>query len=75
MKYIGLEGSVTDLLNKINNTGRIKISFLSSIKDIHKINDDIQLALFRIIQEQLNNILKHADAKKVIIDLSKERKK
>ena len=75
LKYIGLEGSITDLLNKINNTGSIKISFLSSLKDIHKINDDIQLALFRIIQEQLNNILRHADAKKVVIDLSGEKEK
>ncbi len=75
LKYIGLEGSINDLLNKINSTGNIKISFLSSLKDIHKINDDIQLALFRIIQEQLNNILRHADAKKVVIDLSGEKEK
>jgi signal transduction histidine kinase len=39
---------------------------------VEKINDDIQLALFRIIQEQLNNILKHAGAKKVMISLSNE---
>ena len=46
-----------------------------SEENINRINDDIQLALFRIIQEQLNNILKHAQAKNVIIDLSKENEK
>jgi PAS domain S-box-containing protein len=75
LKYIGLEGSINDLLNKINNTGTIRIRLLSSIKNMDKINDDIQLALFRIIQEQLNNILKHAKAKNVVIELSKEKDK
>jgi len=75
LKYIGLEGSINDLLNKINNTGTIRIRLLSSIKNMDKINDDIQLALFRIIQEQLNNILKHAKAKNVVIELSKEKNK
>jgi len=75
LRYIGLEGSITDLLNKINNAGSIQISFFSSLVDIHRINDDVQLALFRIIQEQLNNILRHAEAKKVVIDLSREKEK
>ncbi|MFI5185814.1 MAG: PAS domain S-box protein [Chitinophagales bacterium] len=75
LKYIGLEGSVNDLLNKINNTGSIKINFSYLLLDIDKIHDDIQLAVFRIIQEQLNNIIRHAEAKKVVIDLAEENRK
>jgi signal transduction histidine kinase len=37
-----------------------------------KINDDVKITLYRIIQEQLTNILKHADAGSVHIELSKE---
>lgn len=75
LKFIGLEGSITDLLTKINNADDIKINFLFSLPGIDKIHDDIQLAIFRIIQEQLNNIIRHADAKKVIIDLLEENGK
>ncbi len=75
LKYIGLEGSINDLLSKINNAISLEISFSFSITDVNKIHDDIQLAMFRIIQEQLNNIIKHAEAKKVFIDLSEEREK
>jgi signal transduction histidine kinase len=32
-------------------------------------NDKFQLNIFRIIQEQLNNILKHAHAKKIYISI------
>lgn len=73
LKYIGLEGSVNDLLSKINNTGSIKIDFGYSVSAIDRVHDEIQLALFRIIQEQLNNVIKHADAKNLIIDLAEEK--
>jgi len=75
LTFIGLEGSINDLLNKINNTGSIKVNFSYLLTDINKVHDDIQLAIFRIIQEQVNNIIKHAEAKKVIIDLSEENEK
>lgn len=35
-----------------------------------KIQTDIQLNLFRILQEQLNNIIKYAKAKKVVVQLT-----
>jgi PAS domain S-box-containing protein len=75
LKYIGLEGSINDLVNNINNTGNININFTSLVPDMTKIHDDVQLALFRIIQEQLNNILKHANATNVAITLTHQNEK
>jgi len=75
LKFIGLEGSVNDLLNKINNTGSIRIGFSFKVDNIEEVHDDIQLAVFRIIQEQLNNIIKHAEAKKVSIELLQHDRK
>jgi len=75
LKYIGLEGSINDLVNNINNAGNININFTSLVPDMTKIHDDVQLALFRIIQEQLNNILKHANATNVSITLSHQNSK
>ncbi len=70
LKFIGLLGSVNDLRSKINSTGTIQITFHSDDFDTSLVNDELQLALFRIVQEQLNNILKHAQARNVVIDLS-----
>jgi signal transduction histidine kinase len=37
------------------------------------VNEKLQLVLYRILQEQLNNILKHAKASRVVITLSQTR--
>jgi PAS domain S-box-containing protein len=75
LRYIGLEGSISDLVNKINNIGNIQINFLFSLTNTDKIHNDIQLAIFRIVQEQLNNVIRHADAGQVIVDLSEQNEK
>jgi len=46
---------------------KIKKEFHSFPEEI--LSRDLQLTLFRIIQEQLNNIIKHADAKSTAIVL------
>ncbi len=73
LEYIGLQGAIEDLVTKINNTGKVYISFTSSLRTEEKIDDDVELALFRIVQEQINNVLKHSDAYKVSIDLTFEK--
>jgi signal transduction histidine kinase len=37
--------------------------------DEHRLDDQVKLALFRIVQEALNNAVKHADAKNVAVRL------
>jgi len=39
------------------------------LEDIHGINSKIQLTLFRILQEGLTNVAKHANAKNIIVKL------
>ncbi len=75
LKHIGLEGSINDLIGTVNKTRKIKIALSFDVGNIEKVNPDIQLALFRIIQEQVNNILKHSEAKKASIELSDEDEK
>lgn len=66
---ISIEDSLTELIESINLTNRVHIDY--SITGIRSatINPDLHLAIYRIVQEQLNNILKHADAKHVKIQL------
>jgi signal transduction histidine kinase len=75
LTHIGLEGSINDLIGAVNKTQKINIKFKFDINNIEKVRPEIQLALFRIIQEQVNNILKHSEAKKASIDLNDEDEK
>ena len=59
---------IRDLANNINLTGRIKIELiLPSPEELQSMDSGIKLAFYRIIQEQVSNILKYAKAKNVWI--------
>jgi PAS domain S-box-containing protein len=66
--YAGLEQSVRDLIQpyKASNQFHVKLQITGDEKTL---NASIRLTLFRIIQEQLNNISKYAQAKLVTINL------
>jgi PAS domain S-box-containing protein len=75
LRYIGLHGAIEDLATSINNAGKILITFSSSLSTKKEINEELELAVFRIIQEQVTNILKHSDAHSVSITLTQEEGK
>ncbi|MBS1760976.1 MAG: two-component sensor histidine kinase [Bacteroidetes bacterium] len=59
LKNFGLESAVTDMFQKISNSGAIKAS--SRFHNYsERLREDRELLIFRIIQELLNNILKHS---------------
>lgn len=61
---------VTDLAFKVNLTGAIELDlFLPTPEELELIDNNVKLALYRIIQEQVSNILKHSKAKNVSIIL------
>jgi signal transduction histidine kinase len=61
---------VMDLAFKVNLTGTIGLDlFLPGSEELQLIDNNIKLALYRIIQEQVSNILKYAKAKNVSIIL------
>jgi PAS domain S-box-containing protein len=64
---ISLEDSIKELVDSINLTNRLHISF--SITGVNKkiIPQDFHLTIYRIIQEQLNNIIKYAEARQVLV--------
>lgn len=61
VKQVNLEQLVFSLMDKYNETSAVKTRV---IYDIHTqiIEDDLKLNIYRIVQEQMNNILKHANA-------------
>ena len=67
---ISLEAAIEDVVQNINATGKLKIAFYKKLDSLKKeMEPEKQLAILRIIQEQFNNILKHAQASEVTVSL------
>jgi PAS domain S-box-containing protein len=66
---ISLLEAFNDMVNNITKVHGLKISADWEHFDENLLHDDLKLAIFRILQEQLNNILKHAKASFVFISL------
>jgi two-component system, NarL family, sensor kinase len=67
---LGLIPALQDLVKKINTSGKIKVSFVPD-PDFEKLSETSEIAIFRIVQEVLNNSLKHSGAKSIGIALKK----
>ncbi|AZA83545.1 two-component sensor histidine kinase [Chryseobacterium lactis] len=69
IKY-GLEAAIREFATRISNSGlEIHTEFINYS---HSLSQEKQLIIYRIIQELVNNTIKHADASEVIIQLSEE---
>lgn len=69
IKEIGLADSIKDLTKEIMLVHPIQILFTPKNFIEDDLNDKFKLNIFRIVQEQINNILKHAKAKKIKITI------
>lgn len=67
---IGLITAVKNFINKLNNTDKIKIN-IETFGIHQRLDNVIETVVFRILQELMNNIIKHADATEVSIQIIK----
>ncbi len=72
VKMIGLSRSIDDIIINMKAFQKIETKFMYDHKLEKILSEDQQLMIFRIIQEQTNNIIKYADAKNVKIILRSE---
>lgn len=70
IKNLGLCESVKSLIRDLMEVNPIKIYCVLDSFQEQTVNDKFKLNVFRIMQEELNNILKHASATEVNIRLS-----
>ncbi|HTI09214.1 MAG TPA: PAS domain-containing protein [Puia sp.] len=68
---MGILESIKILVDDLAVVNEIKIEFQDNGIDDTDLDEKLQLTIFRIVQEQLNNILKHANATHAIIDLNR----
>lgn len=69
---LGLVESVHDLLESIKITRTFNVDFQHSGEIDNKLNEQQKLMLFRIVQEQVNNIIKHSGAHNLVIALHED---
>jgi PAS domain S-box-containing protein len=70
---LGLCAAIDDVARDTMEVNPIKISCSLASFIEHSVNNKFKLNVFRIVQEQLNNILKHAKATEVTINLSQHK--
>lgn len=73
LQDLGLIESINELVDSIGRTQVISILLDSDGFPENKLPENQKLALYRIIQEQLNNIVKHANASQVSIVLREKK--
>lgn len=69
---LGLVDSVKELCHSLKRTQAFQIRFYHNGFDENSLPANQALMLYRIIQEQVNNIIKHSEAKAVILQLGTE---
>ena len=67
----GLDTALKDFCNDINQSGALKINYQSIGLEGISIDQTVAITLYRIIQELINNTMKHAKATSAIVQVTK----
>jgi two-component system, NarL family, sensor kinase len=70
----GLDTALKDFCNDINISGALQVKYQSSGITNEQIEQTTTITIYRIVQELLNNSMKHAAAKNAIIQVLKNAK-
>jgi two-component system, NarL family, sensor kinase len=67
----GLDTALKDFCNDINQSGALRVKYQSIGMDNATIDQTTAIAIFRVTQELVNNIIKHAAAATAIVQVTK----
>lgn len=67
----GLNKALKDFCNEINQSGALQVKYQSLGLDDLVLDDTTAITIYRIVQELLNNTMKHAAASNAIVQLTK----
>jgi two-component system sensor histidine kinase UhpB len=66
---IGLKEALLELIENLTIAPELKIKIKANDQHIENVSNNKKLIMYRIVQEQLNNILKHSGATEALIEL------
>lgn len=70
LESLGLTKAIKSIINNVSKS--TEIDFSASLENIDKLfSKEIEINIFRIIQECFNNILKHSKASKAVLNISR----
>ena len=69
LQEIGIVEGLKSLLQQLEKTGKYNTEFNATNSSLSFVNNDNSLILYRMVQEVLNNIIKHAHANRIVIDI------
>ena len=69
----GIIKATQHFISEINETRLVKISVMDENSRAEEVPQQLQLMLFRIIQELVNNIIKHSQAQNAVISFSRNQ--
>jgi two-component system, NarL family, sensor kinase len=67
----GLDTALRDFCNDINQSGALQVNYLSIGMEDVAVDQTTAITIYRIVQELINNTMKHAAAKNAIVQLTK----
>ena len=67
----GLDEALRRYCNNVNNSKVLQIQY-DSWGEVDRFNDSFELSVYRIVQELVNNIIKHSKATQAIVQLSQQ---
>ncbi len=68
LRQLGLDRAIKSLCSEMNEAGKLEIA-TDFQEPLPVLNDDISLCIYRVVQESLQNIVKHADAERVDVKM------
>jgi PAS domain S-box-containing protein len=74
LDHLGLIPALQEYCREIERISNLKCRFICTLDSI-KLNNDKNITLFRIIQEALTNVIRHANATEVILEISQDENK
>ena len=72
LEHIGLDQSIDELCREFTMSGKVEITYTNTyqLKAYKKLNHGNQVHVYRIIQELINNSLRHGKAEEISIEIS-----
>ncbi|HEY5823190.1 MAG TPA: sensor histidine kinase, partial [Cyclobacteriaceae bacterium] len=67
----GLDTALQDFCNDVNQSGALQVTYQSIGVNPLKLDQTISIAVYRIVQELINNTMKHARARTAIVQITR----